>query len=874
MIFATITAKARPAMTTTRHPTSNVFPRLATAVVGSAVAFCVLATGACSKAAIDVPDEVSTGFDVQKDGFSFENYGGVSSYSSFGTDELIRMFGQQAVCIGGTLPCTAKPGAFAWARSVDQAMNSGRCEGFAVLSQLFFTRALKPADFGADTTFDLQVGANAKLGNELAYWFGSQLAKNVLAGKVRKYNARDVMPFLAEILTPGAAEAYRIGIVNKQGNRVYGGHALTPIGYKKIGDGRFELRVYDNNIPGEERKLLIDVNANNWSYQGGLSPSDASSLFFGDDTNRNPLYFAPVKARVGKFACKFCEKGGSGQLVASSTGTITVSDKSGNSVQLKDGEATAQGGASVDTAFNFMIAPLPVLSAEMPSGDGDFAVSVDGSQGAISISASDRSASLHVLSARVQPAVNAGDGDAGGEGTRAIPHVELTLDSAGVKVSGDANAQSEVGMSRTITGDDGSQKTVEVTITSPDGSSVQTNVEPSGKITTQVSGGSGDVVVKITQKSGDTQSTATFTAEVGSTGSGTTTINNTVPSDPNAAIEGTSTNGNGETKPLVNMCANGIKDASEADVDCGGACGACRIGNKCVKAADCQSEQCSAAGQCVASACADGRKNNDESDIDCGGTCPTKCVNNKGCTLAADCVNNSCDEGQCFAMPDGAQTRYSAMNAASLTVAGANVNAWADLSGNGLNLSPSGGALPVLVPAAINGHAAVQFAASRMQTKAFAKASEVTVFVASQYRAGQGQWGQLVGHGDRDNDWSIEQAFKAGPDIMHFQTANDNVSTELTFTPARNYIIVARMTGTGVGATRYFSQFSKEGGFASTTGTNNTIGVGPDVLRVGGSSQSEYGAHYVGEIVYYTRSLSDVERDEVASHLQYVWGME
>ncbi len=45
-------------------------------------------------------------------------------------------------------------------------------------------------------------------------------------------------------------------------------------------------------------------------------------------------------------------------------------------------------------------------------------------------------------------------------------------------------------------------------------------------------------------------------------------------------------------------CANGVRDGSESDVDCGGACAACATGKSCTGAADCASGFCEA-GVCV-----------------------------------------------------------------------------------------------------------------------------------------------------------------------------------------------------------------------------------------------------------------------------------
>ncbi len=630
-----------------------------TRAVGILALVAGIGASACSDSSdeISVPDSATTGFDVTKDGFSFENYGGTSSFSSFGGAELIRLFGQEAVCVGGKLPCNVKPGALAWAKSVNESMGAGRCEGFAVLSELFRSGALRPSDFGADTAFGLDVNSNEKLGNEIAYWFGTQMAGSVLAGKTQKFEAKDVMPFLASILKPDASEAYRLGIVNKRGKEVFGGHALTPISYEKVGDGKYDLKVYDNNVPGEPRTLQIDVNANTWKYQGSLSPSDASGEFFGDSVNVNPMYFAPVKARVGTFACKFCDKGGTGQIVARSSGNLSVSDASGNGISMVDGQMTAQGGASVETAVGFSIPSSPLLIAELPSADANLSVTSTGSTSRVSVSGGVRSVSLQVdppSNGEIPLPDRAEDGSL----NPGAPRVEMTVGDSGIQTKGDPNAQSAITLSRALINPDGTQKTIELGVKVPAGSSITANVDDQGNLNAEVTGGSGDVVVQVTQTNGDQTSTSTFSTQVSADTGGSTKVQGAVPADPSAPITGTTTDGNGKTVELVDLCTNGVKDATEVDTDCGGTCGTCALGKTCATGVDCASGICNTTTKaCVATTCDDGVKGNGEADVDCGSVCAVKCSDGGSCGVDADCLGGTCANAtktcQSFSCTDG-----------------------------------------------------------------------------------------------------------------------------------------------------------------------------------------------------------------------------
>ena len=95
------------------------------------------------------------------------------------------------------------------------------------------------------------------------------------------------------------------------------------------------------------------------------------------------------------------------------------------------------------------------------------------------------------------------------------------------------------------------------------------------------------------------------------------------------------------------QCADGKKDGSETDTDCGGStCAPCRDGKGCGNGADCASKVCST-GTCLAPACGDKVKNGSETDADCGGaTCPA-CGPGKSCAGDGDCAGSSCKAHVC-----------------------------------------------------------------------------------------------------------------------------------------------------------------------------------------------------------------------------------
>lgn len=98
-------------------------------------------------------------------------------------------------------------------------------------------------------------------------------------------------------------------------------------------------------------------------------------------------------------------------------------------------------------------------------------------------------------------------------------------------------------------------------------------------------------------------------------------------------------------------CENGVKDGDETDLNCGGAvCPRCRAFWACHVAADCLTNSCTG-GLCDAdpniSICADGLHNYDETDLDCGGIKCAPCAGGRACLANTDCANGSCSGGRC-----------------------------------------------------------------------------------------------------------------------------------------------------------------------------------------------------------------------------------
>ncbi|MEQ9651742.1 MAG: fibrinogen-like YCDxxxxGGGW domain-containing protein [Sandaracinaceae bacterium] len=266
---------------------------------------------------------------------------------------------------------------------------------------------------------------------------------------------------------------------------------------------------------------------------------------------------------------------------------------------------------------------------------------------------------------------------------------------------------------------------------------------------------------------------------------------------------------------------------------------------------------------------------NGDYTVDCwlgtDGQFPHQRFNDGNCGYATGtsyiCSTN--DKGRGLPVTSGLAAHYSARRTLSVVRDGSDVvSAWNDLSGNGRHLSVSGSA-PVYASGLINGRPALNFdgAARRMVSPAFPIASEVTVFAVVQWRTPE-TWGAIAHHGSRDNDWSMEQSGFDPSTVTHFQSQNDNTGNELTLTSGGNYVLAGRIAGTA----RTFSA-SDLSGTTSATGSGVSITPGSKVLYVGSSEISEDSRAYIGELVYFTRALSDAERDQVIAYLQSQWGL-
>lgn len=106
---------------------------------------------------------------------------------------------------------------------------------------------------------------------------------------------------------------------------------------------------------------------------------------------------------------------------------------------------------------------------------------------------------------------------------------------------------------------------------------------------------------------------------------------------------------NTDNRCVLPQCVDGLKDADESDIDCGGAsaCPRCAPEHACTLDSDCDIACDMTTLKCVAPSCTDMILNGDETDVDCGGSCAAKCIPTQNCLVPSDCNSGVCQVGIC-----------------------------------------------------------------------------------------------------------------------------------------------------------------------------------------------------------------------------------
>jgi len=422
----------------------------------------VVSACTCEPAKPPLPEaRVDSVFVFDDDAFAFPNFGGRGRGAALNPDLLERLHGKADVCEPASTECRLTPLAKEYMRSVNEAMEGGRCEGFAILSGLMATGEIDVEGFGAERGRELELDGNRALGGEIAYWFSTQFLGDIVQGSTQVLSGEDAVRFLTDAFAAGGAAPFRIGIARVDAaGYLTGGHAVLATG---VGpgedDGTYSIFVYDNNLPDAERAIVVDVEAGTWEYLASTNPDDAAALYQGTPDNGNVLFVAALPPRQGQHPCAFCDDEASLQQVFGSAGAVVaVEDASGARTGEVDGKIVNEIDGS---------ATVPLLSANNIDRAGTLTVLPQQSVTlTVTQGQSGEPADVRLFAPDLMVAVTDLQFGEGGDGDAVLQTNEDGTEVTFVPADGGEGASLTVG----TTSEDGTQTITSVTL--PEGESV------------------------------------------------------------------------------------------------------------------------------------------------------------------------------------------------------------------------------------------------------------------------------------------------------------------------------------------------------------------------------------------------------------------
>lgn len=294
---------------------------------------------------------VSNGFKINRDNFSFANWGrSPRADDNVTAQTLIDLFGYDTVCAPGEqTECLLRPTAVQFLEMWNTALAGGRCEGLAALSTRLHLSLDTPNDFGGQYSQAAQLTRrNTDVNQAIVYWWATQFAKEVSrsAGDSRRKSPVTLVGELIKGLANNLG--YTIGLYFQSQ-----GHSVTPFAVTNRGED-FVIHVYDNNFPNRRREILVNKRTNTWTYKGASTSIDGNPI---DWTGKiGSFELTSMSARQGPFTCPFCttidEDTPSVVSLASrdpqNPGYVRITSRRGTAEFSPTGFTTTIDGATVD----------------------------------------------------------------------------------------------------------------------------------------------------------------------------------------------------------------------------------------------------------------------------------------------------------------------------------------------------------------------------------------------------------------------------------------------------------------------------------------------------------------------------------------------
>lgn len=242
-----------------------------------------------------------SGFQLSKDGFSFENYGNEPGVQNLTPAEMEAIYGP-AVCAsqeGGV--CQLTPPAANVMTEWNKAMDGGHCYGMAVTALLLFKGQLNPEAYGGQSASQMPFAGNGALQHRIAQSFVFQDFPSVTSGQIGGTPDHVLKALIARLQATGP-ESWTIGFYKSDRT---GGHEVTPFKVVDDGNGQYSIEIYDNNYPGEVRTIHVDTLTNSWSYVASTNPNVPADRYTGN-AHTKTLELSPTLPGTKVQPCPFC----------------------------------------------------------------------------------------------------------------------------------------------------------------------------------------------------------------------------------------------------------------------------------------------------------------------------------------------------------------------------------------------------------------------------------------------------------------------------------------------------------------------------------------------------------------------------------------
>ena len=266
--------------------------RLGALLAGGVLTFtaCSSGTSAPNLDAL-IRDNVNAGLAPLQNGFAFANFGAASTQEQFDVNDLVTMFGAGACIDGQVDPCAPTAQAAAWARMINDARQSGHCEGLVVQASARFNQKALPAT--------AQLPRDTEVIHGVYRAFATQFLPEV-QDTAKEWSNRslvDIVNELTESLKDGVTD-YTMGLYTDEG-----GHAVLPFAVQFTQDNLAIISVYDSNWPGMDRYVVVDFEKNEWFFSfSGRNPQEDECVWSGGEGD---IDLASLDARTSA-VCPFC----------------------------------------------------------------------------------------------------------------------------------------------------------------------------------------------------------------------------------------------------------------------------------------------------------------------------------------------------------------------------------------------------------------------------------------------------------------------------------------------------------------------------------------------------------------------------------------